>query len=83
MATEIPVITRVYLADPALARHSAHHTIYYGDGAIQPGKDAALYKVEIVGGVKRGLEQQVYDRLKAQGNYLTTDRPKARGEEDD
>lgn len=83
MAAEQPVITRVYIKDPALARHSAHHTIYYGEGAIKPGQEAPLYKVELIGGIKRGLEQQVYDRLKAQGNYLTTDRPKARGEEDD
>ena len=55
MAAQIPTITRVFIKDPALARHSAHHTIYYGDGAIQPGKEAALYKVELIGGIKRGL----------------------------
>ena len=83
MAAQIPTITRVFIKDPALARHSAHHTIYYGDGAIQPGKEAALYKVELIGGIKRGLEQQVYERLNAQGDYLSTDRPKSRMDDED
>ena len=83
MAAQIPVITRVFIKDAALARHSAHHTIYYGDGAIQPGKEAALYKIELIGGIKRGLEQQVFERINAQGDYLSTDRPKARMDEDD
>ena len=83
MAVHIPVITRVFIKDPALARHSAHHTIYYGDGAIQPGKEGALYKIELIGGIKRGMEQQVYERINAQGEYLTTDRPKARLDDED
>lgn len=82
MAVEIPTIARVFLADPVLARHSAHHTIYYGEGDLTD-KDAPLYKLEVVGGVRRGLDAQTYGRLHALGTYLTTDRPKARGEEND
>ena len=59
---------RCYLADPELAKTSAHHTAYAGTGAVtEDGKPGPLYKLEFDHGVARDVDDALYQRFKDVG----------------
>ena len=65
---------RVYLQPSELARKSAHHTAYVGDGAITEGKPQPLYKLEFMQGVAKDVPDELYQRFKDAG-IAGTSRP--------
>jgi len=72
---------RVYLKPPELARKSAIHTAYVGDGATgTPEKPAILLSVEFTNGVAREVEESLFQRL-ADAGIASLERPRLR--EDD
>lgn len=83
MAAEVPVIRRLYISDKDKARHSVVHTVYCGQGAVQPGEAAhGLYKLEFAFGVARNVPTQTAQRFIDLG-HATTERPKTAAEEAD
>ena len=71
-------VARVYLANPDINRFSMWHTAYVGE----EGNPTKLHRLEILGGVKRNVPLNEYERFKAAG-IVTTERPRAPFSEDE
>jgi hypothetical protein len=82
MATDVPTVARLYIADAEKARKSVIHTIYAGAGGpVQPGiAQQPLHKLEFVFGVARHIPTQEAQRFIDLG-HATTERPKSTYEE--
>lgn len=73
---------KLYLQPKELVRHSRHHTVYVGDGAIKEGGATKVYSTVFVNGIARNVEESMALRLKDAG-LAGTSRPKIDADDDD